>query len=73
MAVIPDILCGMSCDAGYYTLKALESSDAERVYHSARKSTENEKKARKTRRAIKKGFPDQEAEVEGVTYSASGF
>lgn len=72
-AIIPKIIGRMKCSAGYYTIKALEKSDAERIYHSARKSSEIEKKARKKRRAIRKGFIDKEAEVEGVTYSAGGF
>ena len=72
-AVIPKVLRAMRCDVGHHTMQSLGVLDEERLHHSARKSGETEKKARKKRRAKKKGFIDAAAEVEGVQYSAGGF
>ena len=63
----------MHCDVGSLTLKGMEVADAERLYHAARKSSDVEKKARKKKRATKKGFQDKATDAEEVTNCAGGF
>ena len=50
------VLDEMSCSYTSHTIKGLGALRSQRLYHSARKSSDSEKRARKHRRAIKKGF-----------------
>ena len=72
-AVLVDVLTALKCNVGQYTRAGLAKMDQQRLYHSVRKSSEQEMLARKGRRATKKGFSDAAAEKEGVTYTPGGF
>lgn len=63
----------MECSSGTHTDQALAKLDKMKAYNKKGKSSDEEKQARKKRRAVKKGFTDAAAEKEGVTYSAGGF
>eukprot|EP00117_Sycon_ciliatum_P049135 scpid97571/ scgid34883/ len=67
---IHSVLSALHCDVGYWSSKGAKEMDKSGLYHSARKSTDKEKKARKKRRAIRKGLVDAATEKKGVTYEA---
>eukprot|EP00117_Sycon_ciliatum_P017869 scpid82715/ scgid16696/ len=72
-ATVKSVMRDMHCDVGSFVHVGLDKADTTRMYHSARKSQDTEKKARKRRRAVKKGLVDAETEKEGITYSSGAF
>ena len=48
----------MGCGTGTFTASALAQLDRQKTYHRSRKSSSDEQKSRKVRRAEKKGFRD---------------
>lgn len=72
-AKLGDVLSTMGCSQSPSAAAFLQKFDAARDYHARRKSSDEQKSARKKRRAIKKGFVDKAQETEGVTYCAGGF
>lgn len=70
---VKSVISGMHCDVGPFVHAGLDKADGTRVYHSGKKSQDTEKKARKRRRAVKKGLVDAETEKEGVTYGSGEF
>lgn len=63
----------MGCTYSPHTSAGLRAMDDQRLYHSKRKSSDIEKKARKLRRAVRKGLVDDATEKEGETYAAGAF
>ena len=72
-ATLSSVLDELGCTYTTHTTAGLESIDAERLYHSRRKSTQGQKKSRKRRRAVRKGLADKDAEKEGEVYGAGAF
>ena len=73
ISTLLSVLDAMSCSYTSHTIKGLGALDSQRLYHSARKSADAEKRARKRRRATKKGFLDQAAEKDRGEYDAGAF
>ena len=67
------VLDTMQCSHSFLTTAGLRRLDARRIYHSKRKSSYQEKKGRKRRRAVRKGLADTAAQKEGETYAAGAF
>ena len=63
----------MGCCESVALKMGLAKSDADKHYHKTRKSSEEQQKARKRRRAVRKGFEDRAKEKEGETYGAGAF
>ena len=63
----------LDCEVGHFTSAELARLDASKMKHKARKAPDSEKRSRRRRRAVRKGFQDSAAEREGVTYEAGGF
>ena len=72
-ATIRAVMQSMHCDVGTFVNSGLEILDTQRLYHSAKKSKAQQKKARKHRRAVRKGLVDAVVEKEGVVYDAGAF
>ena len=68
------ILDAMHCPYSSFTVSGLRAVDDQRLYHTKRKSSFEEKSARKeAETGQKKGLADTTAEKEGDTYVAGGF
>ena len=70
---INSVLQEMGCTPGDHVMHGLASCDKERMYHSGRKTSPAVKKARKVKRATKKGYADAQKEAEGHTYRSGMF
>ena len=70
---LADVVRRMGCSVGAQLKKNLAMLDQDKEYHRKRKMSDKEKKARKHRRAVKKGFEDHTKETEGETYAADRF
>ena len=63
----------LGIEPGHYTNIGFEKADVKRVMESNRKASETEKKRRKKRRAIRKGYEDKNTMEEGETYGYGAF
>ena len=70
LAVLRKVGCNT---AGNFTIRQLELEDKKRVEDAQSFASESKKRRRKTLRKRRKGFADQAAEQEGITYEAGAF
>ena len=70
LAVLRKVGCN---PAGNFTIRQLELEDKKRVEDAQSFASESKKRRRKTLRKRRKGFADQAAEQEGITYEAGAF
>ena len=67
------VLRRLGINPGHFTTAQCREKDIRRIDCSKRKSTDTVMSRRKHLRAVRKGFLDKNAEVEGETYSKGAF
>ena len=70
---VRNVLKELKVDPGSFCTQSVRKTDLKRIKSIEQKSSEKDKKARKKRRAIRKGFLDKEAEEEGETYCSGAY